>query len=886
MSFRLDSRSKNPFWEGLETRQLLAAHIAGSSTVYSTIQAAVNAASTGQTITVDPGSYTELVTVNKRLTIRGAQAGVDARSRSTSSESIVTGVSGGSGISESFYITANDVTIDGFTVQENTNQSVSTGAGIVIAPGIAGTHILNNIIQNNVSGLFLANSSSTDPAVIQHNLFQNNNNAGSDGGRGIYTDGGISGGNLTNVVIDANTFTNNHGSAGTTTEEAACAFEATNVGEQSNIRITNNLFQNNGKAVLFFDTNSVLIQGNTVTGQTDSAGTLRFEGGDTNITIKNNNCYNNGGTAVGIDSKAVGTGNSGFAINQNDFTNNSTDWGDKLSVIVEAANFTGALDATGNWWGSASGPGGQGPGTGDKIYGDGHWISGSQWAEADANDVIFSNWATTAFTWATPPAPAGLSGSATVSGSTAAISLSWQNVATAYTYSIQRSTDDVNFTTIAVVAASTTAFTDSTAAGTTYYYRIAAENTAGASAFTTSTAISTGTTTNPPPPTNPTGTGTYLSDLTWVSATVGWGTIQKDKSILGNTLTLNGTTYAKGIGTHAVSNIVYNLAGQYTTFTSDVGVDDEENGKGVGSVDFQVIGDGKLLFDSGVLHNGSAPAHINISVAGVKQLTLVATNGVAGSIDYDHADWAGAELFSAAPIAPTAPSGLAAVALSSTAISLTWTPTSSNQTSYAIDRSTDGVTFATIATGLSASATSFTDAGPLAAATKFYYRIRAVNAVGSSPNSNVASATTLTQTTVIYVSDLSSTSATVGWGTIQKDKSILGNPLTLDGVVYAKGIGTHAVSTIDYNLAAKYSNFLSDVGVDQEEDGKGNGYVDFQVFGDGKLLFDSGVLTNDQVDHIDVSVVGVQNLSLVAINGIPNDIDYDHADWAGAELLA
>ena len=57
----------------------------------------------------------------------------------------------------------------------------------------------------------------------------------------------------------------------------------------------------------------------------------------------------------------------------------------------------------------------------------------------------------------------------------------------------------------------------------------------------------------------------------------------------------------KGIGTHASSTIIYNLDGQYDTFLSDVGVDDEENGKGTGSVDFQVIGDGKVLFDSGVL---------------------------------------------------------------------------------------------------------------------------------------------------------------------------------------------------------------------------------------------------------------------------------------------
>ena len=76
------------------------------------------------------------------------------------------------------------------------------------------------------------------------------------------------------------------------------------------------------------------------------------------------------------------------------------------------------------------------------------------------------------------------------------------------------------------------------------------------------------------------------------------------------------------------------------------------------------------------------------------------------------------------------------------------------------------------------------------------------------------------------------------------------------------------------------------MGIDQEEDGKGEGYVDFEVVADGTVLYDSGVLTNDQVANIDVSVAGVQNLTLVATNGIANNIDYDHADWAGAELLA
>ena len=45
----------------------------------------------------------------------------------------------------------------------------------------------------------------------------------------------------------------------------------------------------------------------------------------------------------------------------------------------------------------------------------------------------------------------------------------------------------------------------------------------------------------------------------------------------GHAITLNGVTYAKGLGTHAVSQIVYTIGGQYSTFASDVGIDDEDD---------------------------------------------------------------------------------------------------------------------------------------------------------------------------------------------------------------------------------------------------------------------------------------------------------------------
>ena len=62
---------------------------------------------------------------------------------------------------------------------------------------------------NNILGLHLSNNSATVPAVIEKNLFYNNNVVGNNYGRAIYTDGGISGGMLQNVLITDNAFLRN-----------------------------------------------------------------------------------------------------------------------------------------------------------------------------------------------------------------------------------------------------------------------------------------------------------------------------------------------------------------------------------------------------------------------------------------------------------------------------------------------------------------------------------------------------------------------------------------------------------------------------------------------------------------------------------------------------
>jgi len=90
--------------------------------------------------------------------------------------------------------------------------------------------------------------------------------------------------------------------------------------------------------------------------------------------------------------------------------------------------------------------------------------------------------------------------------------------------------------------------------------------------------------------------------------------------------------------------------------------------------------------------------------------------------------------------APTAPIGLAATANSSSQVTVTWTD-NANEASYSLERGTDGVNFSMVAATITANTTSYVDSG-LSASTRYYYRLQDHNAVGDSPYSAVASATT------------------------------------------------------------------------------------------------------------------------------------------------
>ena len=141
-----------------------------------------------------------------------------------------------------------------------------------------------------------------------------------------------------------------------------------------------------------------------------------------------------------------------------------------------------------------------------------------------------------------------------------------------------------------------------------------------------------------------------LSDLNWTSMTNAWGPAEKNRSngemgaADGKAIAIRSFTYSNGIGTHAGSELVYNIAGAYKSFNTDMGIDNEVNGNG--SVSFEIWVDGTKKYDSGTVTGKDAAKNATVDLTGAKTLRLVVNPGTNGN-SYDHADWAGATLVKA-----------------------------------------------------------------------------------------------------------------------------------------------------------------------------------------------------------------------------------------------
>ncbi|MFF5306905.1 NPCBM/NEW2 domain-containing protein [Streptomyces sp. NPDC013161] len=139
-----------------------------------------------------------------------------------------------------------------------------------------------------------------------------------------------------------------------------------------------------------------------------------------------------------------------------------------------------------------------------------------------------------------------------------------------------------------------------------------------------------------------------------------------------------------------------------------------------------------------------------------------------------------------------------------------------------------------------------------------------------------------------YLGDLPWMSTANGYGPVERNTSNGeaaagdGHPITLGGVVYAKGLGVHAESDVEYYTGKACEKVTADVGVDDEKGA--NGTVAFEIWADGTKVASTGVLTNAMpAQPVTADVTGAQVVRLVVTDG-GDGIDSDHADWADAQL--
>ena len=147
----------------------------------------------------------------------------------------------------------------------------------------------------------------------------------------------------------------------------------------------------------------------------------------------------------------------------------------------------------------------------------------------------------------------------------------------------------------------------------------------------------------------------HLEDLDLSTMTKGSNDVNKNKSTGGNTLTMNGVQYSKGVGTHAESHYVIYLNGKGLSFKAKGGLDDEQLENGTprsNGVIFKVVNldNNTEIASTDVVYGGTDAVSLKqvtdnretINLAGIQKIDLVVDPY--GGNDWDHADWVETEL--------------------------------------------------------------------------------------------------------------------------------------------------------------------------------------------------------------------------------------------------
>ncbi len=315
---------------------------------YATIQAAINAADTGDTIVVAAGTYNERLNVNKPVHLRGAQYGVDPTpfgARTNPANESVVDIAGLPVTNPNVAIEipngVTDVEIDGFTLVGSPTFHYSDES--IIRCWDDNVTIGNNIMDGYIGILC---KGAANQLVDQNRMVVNKNG----------------------VIVQPNpgmdvTISGNYATLGTSPAGDESAFYMTGC---SQVSVTGNTAIGflNAKAATGSNVDHITVSGNTFDGCKDAIsywGTTTFvtisdntlvnsvrygisiKGQD--ITISGNSITNSGDSGINIDRHVIDT--ERVTITDNDLSGNTS-----YGLRVNTSLVTETVDASSNYWGS------------------------------------------------------------------------------------------------------------------------------------------------------------------------------------------------------------------------------------------------------------------------------------------------------------------------------------------------------------------------------------------------------------------------------------------------------------------------------------------------------------------------------------------------------
>ncbi|MCP4137737.1 MAG: hypothetical protein GY754_42630 [bacterium] len=372
----------------------------------------------------------------------------------------------------------------------------------------------------------------------------------------------------------------------------------------------------------------------------------------------------------------------------------------------------------------------------------------------------------------TYPAPLAPENLITTNSTSGTIDLAWNDLSSFEDgFSIERSNDGSAFTEITTVTANSTTYADSgLTPDTTWFYRVRAYNDIGNSAYS-NIADTTTPDVAPADPAGLTALAVSASEITisWTDNSGNESGFRVERSPDGSafteitTVAANATSYADSgltpdtawfyrvrayndIGNSAYSNtanaatpdvVPADPAGLTASAVSasEITISWNDNSGNESGFRIERSPDGSAFTEiTTVAANVTSYADTGLTPDSAYFYRVRAYNDIGNSAYSNTANAATPD------VAPDAPAGLTALAVSASAITISWTDNSNNESGFRVERSLDGSSFSEITT-TAANVSTYADTG-LTPDTAYFYRVRAYNDIDNSAYSNTANAAT------------------------------------------------------------------------------------------------------------------------------------------------